>query len=536
MKRVIALILALVTVLALVACGGTGATSGATSGTTGKVDTDTIKDKQDENIHDVKEGVEYKEEVVIGIRVKVETTDIQAVSNVAHGYTFLMTHEPLVHTNSDGKLIPKLAESWTVSADAKTYTFKLREGVKFHDGSDFTAEDVIYTIQRGLDNPTASTTVKGLYGGFESFTAKDTYTVEIVLKEGDSDLLIAMANTGSFGILSKKACEAADDGYKYGTGPWANDKFVIGDYMTLTRNDNYWGEKPVTKTVRFRVIPEDSARLIALENKEIDVCIYTANSEVQFVLDNKELDLVSYEGGLNYLFFNLDHAPFDDENFRLAIANCIDVDAIIKGAKGGYGTRALTTNAPYSFGYFADWASVNMSEYKRDVEKAKDYLSKSKYASGAEFTITVNNNERALIAQIIQDQLKDIGVTVEVEQLDSAGFSAIQKEDGWEALIASIAYTAAGDDFGRSFKSNGGQNKMGYANAEVDALFAKAKAEPDEAKRKEMYKDIQIIIHKEAPVTPLHYDVSFIAYTNKLSGVFWEGRGYHEFSYIKVEK
>ena len=178
MKRLLALALALIMVVALVACGGDPATS-KPSGTssTGKVDTDTIKDKQDENIHDVKEGVEYKDEVVIGIRVKVETTDIQAVSNVAHGYTFLMTHEPLVHTNSDGKLIPKLAESWTISADAKTYTFKLREGVKFHNGEEMKASDWKYTYERALESDSSVTLAKLM----KEIRVVDDYTVEIEL-------------------------------------------------------------------------------------------------------------------------------------------------------------------------------------------------------------------------------------------------------------------------------------------------------------------------------------------------------------------
>ena len=528
MKRTLALILAMVMTMALVACGGgsTGTTSnppstssGTTSGTTSAPPVN---------------KVEYKDEVVIGLKEKVNTLDIQESAVIATSYMYMMTHEPLVHYN--GGFVAKLAESWEVTPDAKTYTFHLRKDVKFHDGSEFSADDVVFTFQRALDTATTAAGVKSFIEGFESFTAKDKYTVEIVLKNPNGDFLIDMSNCGSIGILSEEACKASAEGYKIGTGPWINDKFMAGDSLTLKRNEAYWGEVPVTKTVRFRTFPEDSARLIALENKEIDLCIYPNASEYHLVEQNPELEMHTYEGGLNYLWFNVDHAPVDDVNFRLALAYATDVNAIIAGALNGKAIPATTTNAPYSASFFDDWESVGLTKYTRDLDKAKEYLAKSNYPNGATLKIQVTNATRVLVAQILQDQYKDIGVTVEIDQLDSAGRAAAKKADEWQAYISSAAYSPAGNGFAESFITGGNTNQPGWYNARVEELFALTAVETNETKRMEMYKEIQKIIHEENPCLPMYFAVQCIAYNKNVSGVVWEGRGVHEFAYIKVEK
>ena len=525
MKKALALILAAVMILGLAACGNdTPKESGATK----------ESGKETSSTAETTKPVEYKEEAIIGTNAKVSTLDIQESCTIASGYIYLMTHEPLVHYY-EGQFIPKLAERYE-SEGGRIYTFYLRKGVKFHDGSDFTADDVLYTCERAKNNATNAASVRNMAEGFESVVKKDDYTVVITLKEQNNDFLIDFNMTGSFSILSKTACEKSADGYKVGTGPWVNDEFFADDHISVVRNENYWGEKPVTKKVTFKYIPEASARLIALENHEIDVCIYPDSSEYGLVEANKELGYYEYTGGLNYLYFNIDHAPVDDVNFRLALAYATDVQELINGALGGYGIAATSTNAMNAFSFFDDWESVGLTKYSRDLDKAKEYLAKSAYPNGATITIQYTTAVREIISQILQKQWEPLGVTVVLDKTDSAGRSAARKADDWQSYLASVAYTPAGQSFKETFTLAGGTNQMGWTNERVEELFNLCASETSDAKRLEMYKEINTIIHKECPALPLYYGVQRIAYNNKVSGINWESRGVQEFMYIKVEK
>jgi peptide/nickel transport system substrate-binding protein len=518
------LALLLAVVLAFAACGDqeTPAGGGTESESQGE-ETDSTEPR-------------YKETVVVGVHYKVVSIDCQAYSDIGHAFGNMMTAEPLVHYRGETQeFIPKLAESWEVSEDAKVYTFHLREGVTFHNGEPFTSDDVIFTIDKGLDN--GSSTIKNIYGLFESYTAPDDYTVVITLKNPNVDLLITMANTGSFGMLNREACEADPvDGPAIGTGPWVNEDWMLGDYITKTRFDDYWGELPVTKEVILRYIPEASARLIALETGEIDVCVYPAPIEFDYIRENEDLELVAYDGALHYLFYNNQKAPFDDVNFRLAVTYAMNVDEIITGAVAGNAAKAYSFGAPYQLGYFDDWESIDMVPYEYNLELAKEYLAKSKYANGGgDFDIAVNNTERAVVAQVIQAQMKALGINVTVNEYDSAGFASGQAEAQFCSSIASTGYTNSSDDVRRNFYTEGGLHHSKYSNLEVDALFDAAVGEMDLEKRLEMYKQIQILLHQDCPAYPMYYKVEASALNKNVSGIFFETRGYYEFAYIKAE-
>ncbi len=533
MKKALALLLAVVMIFGLAACGK----EPTPTQPAGTENNQTKPGESKDNPASTEAPKEYKKEIILGQDVKLETLDPQEKADIAHQVLWLLTHETLVRYDENTKaFICELAESYEVSADCKTYTFHLRRGVKFHDGSSFTADDVLFTIERGLTLGTVVSQVKQLYELLDTYEKKDDYTVQFVLKKTNADFLITSGN--SMSILSKAACQAdPEKGGKIGTGPFYTEEYNAGDYVLLKRFNDYWGEAPVTEAIRIRYIPEASARLIALENKEIDICTKVEVAEKPNIKANKDLDYFEYFGSLSYLFYNFDNAPFDDVNFRQAVTWALDIDEINMGVYDGAALKAKARVAPYEFGYFDDWTSVGREPYSQNEQKAKDYLAKSKYAGqNISFRIAVNNNERALVAQLIQGQLKKVlGVTVEIKQYDSAGFSAIQKERDWDTLIASIGYTPAGDGIRLSYGTGAGQNKMHYSNPKVDELFDKALEEQNSAKRLEYYKEIQCILYDDCPTAPLFFAGNAIAYNAKLEGVKWFERGFYKLAYAKLE-
>ncbi len=476
----------------------------------------------------------WKEEVVIGFNSKTTTTNPTAVSNAAHNIMFKLTHNSLTgYDETTKEVAPELAESWQMSEDKKTWIFKLRDDVSFHNGEKMTADDWLYTIEYGKNAENG--TVKAFYNSIESARAVDANTLEIVLKNPNMDLLFTLASP-SLCVLNRKAIEAdAANGPGIGTGAWVNKEFVSGDYTLLERFEDYWGELPVTKTLRFRYISEGSARLIALENGEIDVCQAPNNTELNLIEANENLKMNSYQASaLTYLAFNTEKESCSDPNLRLAIAYALNVQDIIDGAASGLAGIANGMWGTYQFGYFDDWKSVGLEDYTYNMDKAKEYMAKSDHPDGATITFTTSTTWRVNALQIIQQQLAPLGIDVQIDEVDAAGLSSKASSGDYEVIMYSISFTAAGDDARRTLYPGSSQNHANYDNARVAELIDLAVAEPDSAKRIDYYKEVQTIVHQECPYIPLYYANSGAAVTKDLEGAYFFASGAHDYTYVKV--
>ncbi len=521
MKKALSLLLVLAMVLGLAACGEKPE---ETKGT----------DPVGSEANPTEKEVKYKDMLTVGVVSAWTTCDPTQNHGTAGGILTCCSHEHLVKYNEvTTKVDCLLAESYEISEGGKVFTFKLRKGVKFHDGSDFTVDDVLFTILDRGASAEVDGDVKDIWTLLEKAEAVDADTVKLTLKVADPDFIIKMSCNAGGVMVSKKAFEKDPaNGGTIGTGPYVLKDNVLNDYALYERFDGYWGEAPKTKSIKFRYIPENSSRLIALENGEIDICNGVDSVDLPYVKDNKDLVLEQWaSGSLNYMYLNPQVAPFDDVNFRKAIAYCIDVDAIIAGALNGEGTKSLACASPTQFGYFDDWASVGMEPYHQDAAKAKEYLEKSKYDSSVTFEISVNNDARLLVAQQIQDQIKQIlGINITAQKYDSAGFGAVQKGMEWNALISSIGYTSAGDDIRRTFGTGAGSNKGQYSFPDLDALLDQAQAETDSAKRLDLYKQVQIKIHDYCPNINMYLNSSAAAVRKGVEGCYFEARGYLDYS------
>lgn len=472
------------------------------------------------------EGVALKDDIVIGMKSKHTTIDPMEASNTQHNYMWRMVHDTPIHFNNETKeLEPQLATEWSTDDGGKTYIFKLREGVKFHNGETLKASDVVFTFNRMQ----GTTACNGLYAKVESVEAVDDLTVKMVLVDPNLDWPYMMT-LPTASILSEKAVtEDPEKGPGVGTGPWQIDSYEFGNYTKLTAFADSWRGAPNAKTFTFRYIPEDSARLIALQNGEVDICAEPATIELGTVEDDPNLDLISYDGGsLTYFAFNTKKSPADNEDLRKAVAYGIDIDSIIAVAAEGRGKKATSFWGWDEYGYY------DCGGYEYSQDKAKEYLAKAYPNGGATLDISISGAERKTIAEMIQSQLKDVGITVNITELDSAGISTSTTNGEHQSCIYGMGFNIFGDDARRILQPGSAVNKAHYESQEVVDLLDKAVAETDETKRKEYYKEIQENVYEHVPYIPLYFAEGFIGVKKGTGGIDIYPTSHHDYSNIFV--
>lgn len=471
-------------------------------------------------------GMALKDDIVIGMKSKHTTIDPMEASNTQHNYMWRMVFDTPVHFNNQTKeLEPSLATEWSTDDNGKTYIFKLRQDVRFQNGELMKAPDFVFTFNR----MNGTTACSGLYKKIESVEAIEDYTVKMVLVDANLDWAYMMT-LPTASILSEKACtQDSVKGPGVGTGPWKIDSYEFGNYTKLVAFNDSWRGAPNGKTFTFRYIPEDSSRLIALQNGEIDICQEPATIEIANINSDSSLDLIKYKGGsLTYFAFNSQKAPADDVNLRKAVAYGIDIESIIAAAIDGYGQKATSFWGWDEFGY------SDMGGYKRDVEKAKEYLLKSYPNGGAKLDISCSGAERKLVCEMIQSQLKEVGIEVTITELDSAGISTSTTNGEHQSCVYGMGFNVFGDDARRILQPGSAVNKAHYDSDKVMELLDKAVSEPDTAKRKDYYKQIQEDVYENVPYIPLYFMDGFIAVAKGTGGIDAYPTSHHDFSNIFV--
>ncbi|MES0862197.1 ABC transporter substrate-binding protein [Ruegeria sp. SCPT10] len=335
----------------------------------------------------------------------------QAIDSVVYTNIF----EGLTRFMGDGSVVPGLAESWEISDDGTVYTFKLREGVSFHDGSAMDAEDVKFSLDRAMAEDSANAQ-KALFAGIESVEAVDPLTVKVTLSEPNGNFLFNMA----WGDAVIVASESIDDikTNPVGTGAFTFGEWVQGDSITLNRNPDYWGDQPALESATFKFISDPTAAFAAMMAEDVDVFDNFPAPEnlPQFEADPRFQVLVGSTEGETILSTNNKQAPFDDIRVRQALAHAIDRQAIIDGAMFGYGTPIGTHFAPHNPAYVD---LTGQSAY--DPEKAKAMLAEAGFAEGFETTLHLPPPSYARRGgEIIAAQLAEVGITAEIINVEWA--------------------------------------------------------------------------------------------------------------------
>jgi peptide/nickel transport system substrate-binding protein len=421
--------------------------------------------------------------------------------------------DTLVEPDENLEMRPALAQSWEVSPDQLTWTFHLRNGVTFHDGSPLTADDVVYSYRRIIDEQLANV---DKFSAVTDVNAPDKSTVTIRVKQPTPNLLTNLGGFKGMAIVNRRNVESGQIAtHPVGTGPFAFKGQKSGDSITLTANPNYWGPRPQVSGVTFRFISEPSTALSALQAGEID---WTDSIPAQRVAQLKNDDsmtlAVTPSNDYWYLALNEARKPWDDVRVRQAISYAIDRDAIVQATS--YGTAAANQLAiPKGNPWYTPYDT-----YDHDVEKAKGLLREAGASpQNLDMLVTTEYPETVTAAQIIADNLAPLGITVNIRTVDFATWLDEQNSGHFDMLMMGWLGNIDPDDFYYAqHHTKGTSNAQKFSNPEVDRLLDAGRVETNRDARADDYAKAATIIADEVSYIYLYNPSVIQAWTTALSG------------------
>ena len=428
----------------------------------------------------------------------------------------------LVRYGPDFSIHPELAESWKIEDGGKHVTFKLRQGVQFHDGTPFDAAAVKWNIDRRLDPAAASPQREQLAPLIAAVNVIDGHTVVFVLKAPYAGLLSLLGERPGF-MLSPAAGEMLGKDFgnaPVGTGPFIFKEWVRGSHITLERNASYWETgKPHLDRIVFRDISGAVVGVQRLVTGEVDFVADLSPQDVKQLQGRSGISLAPITVGRWYaLQWHVFRKPFDNAKLRQAIAHGIDRQRINDIVMDGKGT---ISDGPTPPGLW--WFDPAVKSYAYDPEKSKALLKEAGYSNGFEYTLsTPQVTVLSQINQLAQEQLEAVGIRLKLEPVAQSEWYAklVRKETNFSPN----RWTQRPDPDGLLyilFHSKGYANTTGYKNDRVDALLEQARQSLDQAERKELYSEVQAIIAREVPMLPLLFSVEYAALRDSVEGFEW---------------
>ena len=416
-----------------------------------------------------------------------------------------LLYNRLVRLDENLVVVPDLASSWDIP-DNLTYVFHLRQGVKFHNGREMTADDVQYSLNRVLDPKTASPG-RSYISSIKSIDVVDRYTVKITLSAPLASLLDGLTSNNC-SIVAKEVVEANGNLQKVeaGTGPFMLKEWVADNSMTLVKNPNYFEKGyPLVDKVVYRVIPEQASLLAGLRSGDLDLATINDGAIIRQAQRDKKVVVMSKPGlNMRIFSFNTTRKPFDDVRVRQAIANVLDRSEILAIAEFGMGrpTGALPVAA-------TQWAlPLDKLPYASpDIDKAKQLLAEAGYPNGFSFKITCSSTYEGglAVAQVIQNELKKIGVDAQLDVVEWGAYIDKWVKRDFDTMVELRGGSGEPDRFlYRTFYSTGGVNNFLFKNADVDALLDQGRTQTKPADRKATYDKLQALLMDQAPAVFLY--------------------------------
>ncbi len=410
----------------------------------------------------------------------------------------------------EGEYEKTLVTDYTVSEDGTQYTFMLKEGIKFHNGETLKASDVVFSLLRAKESTSHATATKQI----ADVTASDDMTVVVTLSEPYVPFLMAVA--AAVPIMNEKATTEAGDQIgltPIGTGAYTFVNFVAGQEAVLKAFPDCGTGTAKIENAIFKVIVDPSAALLAVETGEIDMTYSIPPVAVPDIEANEDLTYLPISTlGTCYVVYNLEKAPFDDVNFRLALQYAINPQEIIDVAVEGMAELSTGVWDSRYAGY-----SEGIDPYTPDIEKAKEYLEMSNY-NGETIVYRAGYDNYKQIGIVMQEQLRQIGINMEVEQMEANAWVADMQSGNYDISFVGMTYDLDVDYFENIFGSQaiGAYNFSRLSRPEIDEAFAAGKSILDPAARAENYSVIQEILYEEAIIVPVYFRTNPCVYTNDL--------------------
>ncbi|MEM5780703.1 MAG: ABC transporter substrate-binding protein [Lawsonibacter sp.] len=473
----------------------------------------------------------YQDTIVYCPKLDFITQDMHHTVSMVTKSAYLWVYNTLVELDvATQQIVPALATDWEQTSDTQ-WKFTLREGVKFHNGDPFTAEDVKFSYEIGNQGNSA-TRVEGI----QSMEVVDEHTILINLKSPDMDFLYRIT-APEVSMLSKHAYDtmAAEEAVKIGTGPYMYDKWEQGDFISFNANHDYWGGAPKTEHLILRYIPEASARLIALQTGEVDIIQEPATIDLNYVAEDPNLRLEQYPSStVRYLSLNQAKAPFDNEKVRQAIAHAINFDEIHAAVYQGNCT-ALNNVMHSDNAYYSEVEGFNY-----DVEKAKQLLAEAGYPNGEGFpTVHYAINTASFhkpVAEYVQQAWKELGVTVSVDVVEWASFLPMRRAGDYEISRNGwlLDYNDPSNIMETVYSSNG-NNDAQYNNPEYDEFMDKAAREADPKTRFDyLHQAVDVLMEDMGVIPVAFYGQPYLQNTN-IVGSWYAPNGFWYFQYADIQ-
>ena len=498
MKRILALLLAAaVMVGTLCACGGT--TSGSNS--TASDETSSFKADAHDN------------SITVGIAQDLdESLDPYTITAAGTREVLFNVYEGLVKADSDGNFNAAVAEDYTISEDQLTYTFKLRDGVKFHNGETVTVDDVLYSFDTCAATSVETSLVEAL-SNIDSIKATDDSTVVIKLKSASAEFISYLA----YVYITPK--DYADNKTQpIGTGPFKFQSRSVQENVILEKNADYYGTPAYLDKVTYKIYEDATAMMAALDAGSIDVCAHLSVENIANLDDNYNV----LEGTMNLvqaLYLNNSKKPFDDERVRQALCYAVDVDSILELTEDGHGTKVGSAMYPSFTKYFDESLS---DLYGCDTEKAKSLLKEAGYGDGFTFTIKVPSNYTPHVktAEVLVQQLAAVGVTAKIQQVDwSTWLNDVYTNRDYEATVVGFdAATLTAAAMLQRYTSDSDKNMFNYSNEEYDKVYKQAEASTDDAEATKLYKQCEKILAETAANVYIQDLAEFVDINKNLDG------------------
>ena len=481
-KRLLALLLILVVTLA--GCGGGGAAEHAT------------------------------DSIIIGINSDATALDPLHINDTVTMSILSNVYEPLVRMTTDSEIVPALATDWTISPDGLEYTFTIRTDATFHNGDPITVEDIKYSIDMAVES-----SYTGPYMNFIDHTEIiDDSTVKIVLQYAYAPFL-ALCTTYSQIV---KEDFYADGGTMMskepiGSGPYKFVSWAQGDKIVFEAYEGYYAGTPDITQLTYKIISNSTTATIALETGDIDMYINVAAADIPSLEANSEITLLKEPSSAFYFIgLNMQDEKLSDIRVRQAIAKCVDRDALIIGALDGNGVKTTTFIAEGLPGY-----TEGFDPLPYNIEEAKALLTEAGYPDGFEMTISVPES-RSAHAQMIQADLKKIGIDLKIGIVESGAFWDALENGDYEMMIMGWSYVVMDSDVGyyslyRSDDMAG--NYVRFSDARVDELLQNGRISTEVSERAAIYSEIEEIVMNSAAYIPLYWRMDAIAFDADLTNI-----------------